>query len=225
MHALVAFGLWRLVAPLLLWVPLFTAAAGLLGLSTVRRMRRQLVAAKIATRLPTALIGILLLVLLPLGAGFLGGTFALKRGVAGVIEEGGDPVVAWAMSQTARSLDVRERHGRIRLPDLIEHWHQRHQVVEVKPGPLAIFRQLPALFEQRFWNALDSYHGAAFTWDDLVVRTRVVMREQVLHPIAEQFRSSAWGDLLLLLGVLAAVHGLTLGGVWLSCQRRLKVET
>jgi hypothetical protein len=224
-QAILAFGVWRLVAPLLLWVPLFAVGAGLLGLSTVRRMRRKLVAAHLPTRLPTALIGILLLVLMPLGAGFLGGTFALKRGLGSVIEEGGDPVIAWAMTQAARSLDVREKHGRIRFKELLEKWHQRHQTVEVAPGPLAIFRQLPALFEQRFWSALDAYGGTAFTWDELVVRTRVVMREQVLHPIADEVRRSAWADLLLLLGALAVVHGSTLGGVWLYCRRRLKVET
>jgi hypothetical protein len=219
-----ALGLWQLAGPLFLWVPLFAVAAGLLGLSTVRRVRKQLVRAQKPTRLPTALIGVLLLVLLPLGGGFLGGTFALKRGLGRLLDEGGEKVVAWAAAQAAASLDVREKHGRIHLRELMARWHQRHEVLPPARGPVAIFGQLPALFEQRFWNSLDSYGGTAFTWDELVVRTRLVMKDQVLHPIADQLRVSAWGDLGLLVLVLGAVHGLVLGGVWLVCRRRLTVE-
>jgi hypothetical protein len=220
-----ALGLWHFAAPLFLWVPLFAVAAGLLGLSTVRRARKQLVAARQPTRLPTALIGVLLLVLLPLAAGFLGGTFAVKRSLGRLIDEGGEPVVAWAVKQAANSLDVREKHGRIHFTELRERWRQRQQPVPPAHGPLAIFRQLPALFEQRFWMALDSYRGSAFTWDDLVAHTRTLMSDQVLHPIADQLRAAAWGDLTLLLVLLAVVHPLALGGVWLGCRKRLTVGT
>src|SRR4051812_10571221 len=99
MEAIAAVGLWNLILPLFFWVPLFALAAGLLGLSTVRRTRKQLVAAGKPTRLPTALVGILLLVLAPIGAGALGGSFAFKRGMAKSIEQGGEKVIAWSMAR------------------------------------------------------------------------------------------------------------------------------
>src|SRR4051812_5589365 len=106
MQAIAAFGLWNLILPLFFWVPLFAVATGLLGLSTVRRMRKQLVASGRATRLPTALVGILLLVLAPVGAGFLGGSFAFKRAVAKSIDKGGEQLVGWSVTRGAASMQA-----------------------------------------------------------------------------------------------------------------------
>src|ERR1051326_6819804 len=84
----------------LLWIPLFVIATGLVGLSTLRMMRRRLERAHLETRLPTALVGILVLVILPLGAGALGGHFAWNRALAHGIVHGGDV----ALSEGAASL-------------------------------------------------------------------------------------------------------------------------
>src|SRR5690348_7235613 len=106
MATLAMFGAWNLMVPLFFWVPLFAVGTGLLGLSTLRRARRKLVAVARPTRLPTALLGIVLLVALPLTAGFLGGTFGLKRGLGSVIEKGGDQLVGWSVTRGAASMQT-----------------------------------------------------------------------------------------------------------------------
>jgi hypothetical protein len=236
MEAVVSFGLWNLIAPLFLWVPLFALVTGLVGLSTVRRGRRWLIAAGRKTRLTTALVGIFLLVLLPLAAGFFGGTFAFKRGLANVVDKGGERVVSWSVSSGAASLRaaIGVQDGGEKLPTRKLRAYLGTQLAgsahtaQLRAGdPLAAVWRLPQLLERAFFSASDSTLAAAgdeLSWDELVVKTQLTLKSSFLAPVAAQLRAAAIADLLFLLGIVVLSHGLSLAIVWLLARRRLTVE-
>jgi hypothetical protein len=236
-EAILSLGLWNLLVPLFWWVPLFAILTGLAGLSTVRRARKWLVAAGRPTRLATALIGISLLVLLPLGAGFLGGTFAFKRGLANVVEKGGQSVVAWSVGSGAASLRaaIGVRDSSEKLPTRKLRAYLGTQLAgtahaaNLPPGrPIAAALMLPQLLERAFFSAGESALAATsddLTWDELVVKTRLALHSSFLSPVAAQLRASAHMDLFVLGGILVLSHGFSLAIVWLLSKRRLTVGT
>jgi hypothetical protein len=218
MEAIALFGLWNVVFPLFLWVPLFAIGAGLLGLSTLRLMRRRLVRAKIETRLPTALVGTLLLVILPTTAGILGGTFAFKRGVANAIERGGEEVISWSVSRGSLSLRAALGGSEKLSPDDVRALLKMYVAGDRSRPP----------WEQAFFRACDValariHHDV--TWNELMVATRLALHQGVLSQAARPLRDAAQLDLIALGILLIVVHGGTLTIVWFVCRKRLTVVT
>jgi len=237
---LAALGLWQLVLPLLGWVPLFMIAVGLIGLSTVRRARHQLVAAGLPTRTTTALAGLLLLVALPLSAAWLGGSFAFERGLGHLVEAGGDRVVGWSVTRGAASLQaalgVRDPQrklptGELRALIAAELAGNAHaDALPARSGPLAAVAGLPRLLDRAFWRASDgalAHAGHDLSWDELVVGARLALHAGshalLAHAAAELYRA-ARANLYALAALLILGHALVLTMVWWRLRKHLKVE-
>jgi hypothetical protein len=237
---LAALGFWQLALPLTWWVPLFVIGVGLVGLSTVRRVRRQLVAARLPTRTTTALAGILLLIVLPLAAGWFGGSFAFERGLGRLIEAGGERVVTWSVTRGAASLQaalgVRDPQRKLptgELRALIAAELAGNQHADALPphtGPLRALRSLPQILDRAFWRASDgtlARAGHDLTWDELMVGARLALNagsHLFLAHAAEELYRAARANLYALAALLLLGHALVLTMVWWRCRKHLKVE-
>jgi hypothetical protein len=192
----------------LLWAPLFVISIGLLGLSTLRMMRKRLERAHFATRIPTAVVGSVLLILLPMTGGILGGGFAWKRATAHDWErpERIDSIV----SSGSTWLKAMVRDQKLSADDM-----RAQMRMFASEGDQAFFRACELALEK-------THHDV--TRDELIAAAK----NELPRALAEKARPLREAAQLYLfaLGILVLViHSGTLTIVWFVCRKRLTVVT
>jgi hypothetical protein len=198
------------------------------------------VKAGLPTRTTTALAGLLLLVLLPLAAAWLGGSFAFERGLGRLVEAGGDRVVGWSVTRGAASLraavgvsDPQRKLPSAELRALIATELAGNQHADALPthaGPLRALRTVPRLLDRAFWRACDgalALSGHDLSWDELMVGARLALHagsHVLFSHVASELYSAARLNLYALAALLIFAHALVLTMVWWRCRKHLKVE-
>jgi hypothetical protein len=236
-QAIVLLGLEKVVLPLFVWVPLAAALAIVVGAIALRRVRARLAAHGRSTRAATVVLGPLVLVVLPLGAGALGASFSLHRSVGALIDAGGREIVGFCSGRGGAALLLGVSPHQ-QLPTAQIHALLRAQLEGTRAQslpaaqighPLVVLDALPQLLEWSYWKAADTAlasMGDPVTLQDLGARTEELLAtpaNAVAREASARFYQAARLNAALLLAMLLVVHGTLLLGVHGYCGR-LKVN-
>lgn len=240
MQDFISIGFSTVLLPLVGWtlgLLLMALVAGFVGLS---KGRKRLRTAGRATGVSTLVLVLLLVVLLPLAAGYFGGTAAVQRSLAGLLDEGADRMADAAVDRGLPALKeaagVHDDESPVDVPALrlaVQAKAKGANLEEIVPAgggggialvPVLIVRALPQIFDASLWVGVDvllaslEAEAQKLTWGELDKRARPKVAEAVkglFGKVADPLRSGARLSLLILFGLAVVLHG----GAWYAVRR------
>jgi hypothetical protein len=235
MRELLTLCLGRILAALVIWLPILVGSVALLSLLVVRWSRRRMMRAgfgQAPSRLRRGGVWLLLISLqlvgLPLVALFTAIPFALERGVAATLESPPPPLIDWGIRTGVNAVKERLRiKGSDPIVDLrgaAEILDNARPVAVRARGVLGAVSSLPQIAANQTVTALRSVLDRAvaptpgLTWDDLFTATHAQVRaawQRQGRAAGLLIRAASLRHLTFLSTTVLLADGLTLLLIWL----------